>query len=228
MNLLLAAVLLLQDKSAEETFKKIEETVAAAKTLSLKFDVKLVKAVGVEESVLKGTILLKKGDRMSLDSAMIKGGDQREMMFVSDGSQISARADGRIRGTKETPKDFNAHLTTLLTRAGAIHFIGGVTPVFFGDGLNLEKAPSVTEIRTGEDDGTLKTLTYKTVVTPLVAPPATVDVRLWYEPKSLRLVRRTLSYKSETVSRIFNETYEEFTLDADIPDEKFKLPEEKK
>jgi hypothetical protein len=37
-----------------------------------------------------------------------------------------------------------------------------------------------------------------------------------------------MSYKSETVSRIFNETYEEFTLDTDIPDEKFKLPEEKK
>jgi outer membrane lipoprotein-sorting protein len=228
MNLLLAAVLFLQDKTAEETFKKIEDTVAAAKTLSLKFDVKLVKAAGVEESVLRGTILLKKGDRMSLDSAVIKGGAQKEMLFVSDGSKLSARADGRIRGTKETPKDLNAHLAAFLTRAGVLHFIGAITPAFFGEGLNLERAPSVTEIKTGEDEGNLKTLSYKTVITPLVAPPATLDVRLWYEPKSLRLAKRTMRYRSETDPLTFNETYEEFAIDADIPDEKFKLPEEKK
>ena len=34
MNLLLAAALLLQDKTAEETFKRIEETIEKLKTLA--------------------------------------------------------------------------------------------------------------------------------------------------------------------------------------------------
>jgi outer membrane lipoprotein-sorting protein len=228
MNLLLAALLLMQDKTAEETFKKIEETVVAAKTLTSTFDVKLVKETGGEESVFKGTVLFKSGNRMRCDAAMFRGGSQKQMMFVSDGSKVGALLDGRNSQPKETSKDFNAALTLLFTRAGVFHFIGGITPLFFGDGLNLEKAPSVAEFKTGEDDGNMKTLHYKTIITPLVAPPATLDVRLWYEPKSLRIVKRTVSYRSETVSRLFNEIYEEFTLNADIPDEKFKLPEEKK
>ena len=228
MNLLLAAVLLLQDKTAEETFKKIEETVSATKTLTFKFDVKLVKAIGGEESVLRGTILLKKGNRMWCDSAVLKGSSQKKMLFVSDGSKVAAVADGRTFEAKETSRDFNASLTALITRAGAVNVIAGITSLLFGEGLNVEKPPSVTEIKSGEDDGTMKTLRYTTVMTPLAGRPATLDVRLWYEPKSLSLVKRTMRYRSETDALIYSETYEEFTLTADIPDEKFKLPVEKK
>jgi outer membrane lipoprotein-sorting protein len=231
MNLLIACTLLLQDKTAEETFKKIQETFATANTLTFKFNVKVVKAIGGGESALKGTILFKEGNRMRCDfSILLNGGSQREMLVVSDGSKVAALADGRNREEKEVSKDFNATLAAVITHGGVLSFIAGFHSLFAGEkkgALNAEKAPSVTEIKTGEDDGDMKTLSYKTVITPLAAQPATFDVRLWYEPKSLRLVKRTMSYRSETESRIFNETYEEFTLNADIPDEKFKLPTDK-
>jgi hypothetical protein len=66
MNLLLAAVLLTQDKTAEETFKKIEETILKATTVSIKFKLEaIVKKKGIEMAqTVEGTVHLKEGNRL--------------------------------------------------------------------------------------------------------------------------------------------------------------------
>lgn len=49
MNLLMAVVLLLQDKTAEETFKKIEEMIEKAKSVSVQYKVE-----GINGERIKG------------------------------------------------------------------------------------------------------------------------------------------------------------------------------
>jgi outer membrane lipoprotein-sorting protein len=53
------------------------------------------------------------------------------------------------------------------------------------------------------------------------------DVRLWYDPKTLKLLKRTVDFGKKDSQGTIRESYEEFTLNADIPEEKFKLPAEK-
>jgi hypothetical protein len=79
----------------------------------------------------------------------------------------------------------------------------------------------VSEIKAGPDDKAAKTLTYKLKVEREI-----VDVRLWYEPQTLKILKRTLSGKSGESELSLTETYEGLVLDAEIPDEKFKLPKE--
>ena len=54
-------------------------------------------------------------------------------------------------------------------------------------------------------------------------------VKLWYEPKTLRLLKREVRLKEKDSENedVFSETYEEFALNTDISDEKFNLPEGK-
>jgi len=56
-------------------------------------------------------------------------------------------------------------------------------------------------------------------------------VKVWYDPKTLKLLKRYYQIRERDggpVRSTLVETYDDFALDVDIPDEKFKLPEEKK
>src|SRR6185369_10907565 len=73
--------------------------------------------------------------------------------------------------------------------------------------------------RVGEDDGGAKTLLYTVSL-----GPATLDCRLWYEPKTLKLLKRTMKIRNgESVEGSLTESYVEYIVNADIPNEKFNL-----
>jgi outer membrane lipoprotein-sorting protein len=232
MDLLVATVILCQDKTAEDTFRKIEETIQKAKTLSIKFHFKAAKLTSDEELELDGTFLSKDGNRIRLECSTLRGELKRELpIIVSDGSRVASFADGKIRQEKEASHNFNATLAVLTTRGGVVSLMAGIQSLLVGekkDTPNAGEAMSITEIEMGEDDGAMKTLNYKTVIKLPPSRTASVEVRLWYEPESLKLVKRTMSHKGKSGSGTITETYNEFTINADIPDEKFKVPEEKK
>jgi hypothetical protein len=228
MNLLLAAVLLMQDMTAEETFKKIERAVGDAKTLTVKVTGKVSSPTeGI--AALPATIsLLLKNDRMvHFDVTVGSGDDVRSSSIISDGSSLRVRFGARRDYDKETPDAMRSLWNLALVRTGLL--IGGF---FFqdvvrgGKPIDLKEILQVSDLKMGDDDGPAKTLTF----TVKLDRTDDAQVRFWYDPKSFALQKRSvLATKNGAVPRgTFSEAYDEFILNADIPDEKFKLPEEKK
>jgi hypothetical protein len=49
-------------------------------------------------------------------------------------------------------------------------------------------------------------------------------VKIWYDPRTWRLFRRTVAIREGDVRGTLTETYDEYVLNGDIPDGQFKLP----
>ena len=73
----------------------------------------------------------------------------------------------------------------------------------------------VSELKFGEKDGALQSLTYV-----LQEGSGKCGIKLWYDSKTLALVKRSISIKDQKAA--ITENYEEFTVNRDIPDESFK------
>jgi outer membrane lipoprotein-sorting protein len=236
MNLLLAVALLLQDKTAEETFKKLEETIEKAKTVTIKFkwERKPTKKQPTP-SAASGSIFWKEGNKASVSVKFYEGQDpqlRQEWSLVSDGTQMKASGVLEMAAKSATPKDLVSGLAKILVRGGIYHFDSIMLLACSGnkgkEKLSMEDcvgAVQVMRLKAGEDDKAAKTLGYS-----LVSIDPDHEIRLWYDPASYRLLRRTYATNPFALDPEFRltETYEEFSLNADIPDEKFKLPEEKK
>jgi len=229
-----ALVFLLQETSAEEAYRKIEETLAKAKTVTLKYTWKL-RPVPSKPFEGSGTLLLKSGGKAHLDLKFENPGGEHTLRLVSDGSkmQYSFEPPG-----KETPKIVHEDTPeNIMDDLGIVRFgpFKGITysglthhrPRGGELDLMVKKAYHLTDFGAGEDDGGAKTLTYKL----RCYESEEGDVRLWYDPLSNRPLKREIRHEFWPVGgangKTRTETHEEFTFDADIADEKFILPVEK-
>jgi outer membrane lipoprotein-sorting protein len=231
MNLLLAAVLLVQDKSAEATLAKIEESFEKAQTVSIKFKWEPVMTKGPlagKENMTTGTLTLKDGNRMLLQANMRLGENTNKAVIISDGTTLYRNLKGTETKRESTPPSLKRGVILSSFRAGIMQ------TVFFTRLSNLKVDPEELEsalahpvetcdVNGGEDDGEAKTLTYKI----RVRPEHTAAIKLWYDPKRLLPLKRTIRDDNRDSGSV-TETFEEVSLNADIPNEKFKLPEEKK
>jgi outer membrane lipoprotein-sorting protein len=50
-----------------------------------------------------------------------------------------------------------------------------------------------------------------------------VKVKLWYDPRDFRLLKRTITPRGEKQGS-YVETFSEFVIDSELPDELFKVP----
>jgi hypothetical protein len=229
MNLLFAAVLLMQDRTAEETFKKLEETLEKAKTLSLNFKVAFVKQAGlVQNMTIEGTAHFKEGNKASITALTTVQGETQEYSGVSDGSRLRRGTGKAETEVTAVPADFLARFETALSRAGMLFaFVETTRPsAVRGRTLQeLKKDLEVSNFKLGEDKSSLS----YTLRFPESDPKMVATCVLRYEPKTLTLLGRkmTLTRNGEDEG-VYTDTYEGYTLNADIPDEKFRLPGEKK
>lgn len=228
MNLLLAAALLLQDKTAEETFKRIEEPILKAKSISLDF--KLLGEEGAHKWGGGGTLLLKEGNKVRFEWVVLA--PSMVIIMTSDGEHV-LRTPERRRTLHNAPQTlglaYNASFCRLGVGAGGTLAMDYVDPKDGGI-PNIPELLKISDLKQGEDDGALKTLTWTVTISssfmPAVSKP--VPVKLWYDPKTFKPVKRTLTNVKGDVEVNWMETYENVTYDEPIPDEKFKLPEVKK
>ena len=96
------------------------------------------------------------------------------------------------------------------------------------DPSDLRQVLELGAFRFGDSDGGSRTLLYS--VRAKAAPKAEnvdpYEIKTWYDPVTFRLLKRAVEPSDRRLST--TEVYENFALNADIPDEKFKVPEEKK
>jgi hypothetical protein len=75
------------------------------------------------------------------------------------------------------------------------------------------------------DSGPNGALTYEL---PLFEKTPRASITLWFDLKTNLPVKRSLVYLHKDEQVRLTEVYKKWTLNTDIPDERFKLPEEKK
>jgi outer membrane lipoprotein-sorting protein len=227
MNLLLVAVMLLQDKDAEDTFKKIEEKIGQAKSIRIKFSSE--EETSERRKGPSGVLLLQSGNKAKLTE---NPSTRSESWSVSDGKHVQSSRHGLYdegitgpvpNGIAPVSKDLEKNLRVLVSRAGCV--LGGFTSIAFQANMNSESREwlRVSRFKLGENDDKAKTLFYRLEVGQKARP---VDVRIWFDPESFKLLKRKIVYEVDGGNQVtIMETYDEFTFDAEIPDEMFKLPE---
>jgi len=234
--LILAACLLfpqagvVQDEpaeSAEQAFKKIEEVVSKAKSTRVRYTWEGVSSSDESGKVeASGMVLIKEGNRTSLTATIIERNHSSELKIVSDGTTVKTKLGPRRVLECVVPRNLEEGLKLALHRLGAMQAILIAHKVCMleeeeqEEALKLRKKPPISDFRDGPDDGDSKTILYK--ITPEGSENA-AEVKLWYAPKSYRLVKRTITIKKPTES-IFTEIYKEWTLDPELENDEFKLP----
>lgn len=239
MNLLLAAVLLMQDKTAEETFRKIEETIEQATSLKVRITYTMelpTKFPGspAQQMSTKAEILIADRNRVRVvvdPNPMFKGG-RTDLSVRSDGKLLRVVDPGEDASEGKAPQTTTSGFKTLLGRAGYFGsqdlvpkglMAAGEDPDlarFLRKDLKKELALSGLEAARDTDGDFLKYTVH-----------GQIPMRLWYTPKTHLPARRIWELPFPVPGNLVircTEVYDEFTLNADIPDEKFKLPEEKK
>ena len=214
------------------TLRKIEESAAKAGTLTLKLSTSDVSPKAQASGwALSGTALLKGGDRLFLFAETFSESGRREVTLHCDGSRFALfrGSFGALRGQwgdfrREDTVDLLPGLISgglwVTARTLAAH------PVSL-DQASLQPVPPLRLSDFKQEDlGKVGTLAYS-IGFDLVRPKDVVHqlrAVLGYDPKTWRPLWRTIQV---TLERNKDETFgarEEFEFDADIPDEKFKVP----
>ena len=222
MLALITAVLLAQDKAAEETLSKIEQSLLAAKTLSVEFRsaVRIQFDDHEEKTLLSGRFLSKEGNRTRMELKLVKQGGESNTLHVSDGTKV---ADSRAEERVETPKDYTRNfIVAALSRTGITEAYLTTFSASKPEDYDVRKKFALSKVRVDADDGELKSLSYT-----MAFGEHEKTVRLWYHPTSFRPVKRTLINKLPNATLTTTESYENYAVDAAIPDERFALPAEK-
>jgi outer membrane lipoprotein-sorting protein len=219
MSILLALAISLQDGTAEESYRRLEETLQKAKSLSLKYTLDL--AMGGQQISASGTLSLKEGNRLKIVLRTKGGvGPNQELSVVSDGSTVRTqpKPPGWTEAEWAVPKTQNESVIVALLRVGCLdlHWL----PHRIHDSENDPKrALVVSDLRQGEDDSGLRTLLYT-----LQEGSARVQMKVWFDPKGWILRKRVLTIPAQNGKAPTNvtETYEP-VVNSEVSDDVFKL-----
>lgn len=211
------------DRTPQEILERIEHAFHQAKTITVHFSFTQTpdpQALG-DPARGSGVLLLKEGNRISLDLTTTFGGKEEQHLFLSDGRRLFVYSTHTNPSVTDAPKDVEAGFRAELTQSG---ILGAWTATqLFAAG---NKPFTLAELKAGDDDKGLKTLLYK--LNTNYPGDRRSEARLWYDPKSFRILKRTLHVLDRYDGFTLTENYDQLVLDADIPDEEFKHPERKK
>lgn len=204
---LIAAVALLQQETAEEFFNRIEKSLVQARSVRVAGRLDIGRGAPAAATL----VLLKDGNKAKVSMTA----PQVTSWFVSDGKKITVDDRQAALDVKswDTPKDLNVRLATALLRRGILD-LPPVAARIRTYGTDPKQKLQVSDFRHGTKDGDLQTLIYA-----LQEGNARAEVKLWVDPRSLAVKKRTLSLPNPKV--LVTETYDEFTVDGEIPDDSF-------
>jgi hypothetical protein len=236
MNALLALVLLLQE-TPEEAFRKIEAVIEGARTIRVKF------STDVKHDVIKPTrssLVIEEGERFTLESGFRSANDLFRISASSDGKVRRSTLGEKSVEAKVNPRFFRSNLNTYLTRLGICMGAAiehgtlerSATRPELGESIviDLKQMFQVQDVRAaGDGKGGSKMLTYE--LKSAVQPMPLSQLRIWYDPKTYKLLRREsrIEMKTYNLDLILIEDFDEIEIDdarepAAGPDVKVKPP----
>lgn len=224
--------LILNDIRAEEArqdFGRIEKALLGAKALKV-----VAKIAGTYEgdcgqSKYEGTATLLMKDPNRLKWIVAGNGPLNSMTVISDGTTIRTRREGDDQIFEAPcPQAIKSNLTELILVFGPasstfymtlIHQLANQKVPF--DVLKTLELSGFKDC--GQENGA-NVLKYRVRLKILEQQgiQATFDTSIWYDPKSYRLLKRTYEGKVFRSSLATTETYGEFALEPEIPDDQFR------
>jgi hypothetical protein len=222
MCILLLLASSLQDLSADEVLKKLQETIEKAPALRLEFQGENQQGLKGEAktTTFHGVLLLKGGSRASFSEELSEGARRVTVKFISDGSKIWRTH----QGTVALPREFGSQLACAIARGGLCltpYAVSSLLDSEYGLG-RIEKAFDASNLKLGADEGKDKTLTYDLTI----EGRQVWEVKLVYDPVSFALRKRTSSRKDLVQERVLTETYSQVDMKREIPDDAFVLPKD--
>jgi hypothetical protein len=223
MTTLLLAALLLQD-SPEEVLHKIQDTIEKATSAKAEYKVEGIpfsKDASVTAQVT-GSIEIKQSNKVRFTGTMSVGDQKSETEIRSDGRRRFTVTGDAVSVPVETPKAFETEARSALTWMSVIGIWAQAGKPGEADPNDLYE---ITELKSGADDAGFKTLEYVLVRKPREGLPP--KVRVWYDPKTYLVAKRTLTSQREGVTAVITETLSKVVLNPDLSDDLFHVPQEK-
>lgn len=200
-------------RDAAGVLKRIRATLEGARSLRVR-----ARYEGDQGVPGEGTLLLKEGNRARKSGKFTGPAASMSLLTISDGTRQWSHFSLGKPWERPTPDNLNKYLIDMLLGPGLL------TSILLDYNL---RAPAegyrypIEDIRFGERGYALSTLRFKV---RLPNQRAYLEVRLLYRPDTYALVKRSVEQIGGRRKRYSTETYEEFSIDADIPDKAFALP----
>jgi outer membrane lipoprotein-sorting protein len=230
MNMVLAAVLLLQDKDAEEALKKIEEQILRSKTVRMEFS--LSTGADDKKNIGSGSLLIKEGNKVRFEMETGEG-EQKTVLKGGSNGTLWWGVWGPLGRSDEVVPTLSlafrmAFARVSVTMAGSFCIECPIRKDVTT--LDISTMLAISDLKAGDVDGTMKTLSYQVQVNDAFLEGARdpVRVKAWYDPKTFKPVKRQVTRKRADKEVVVLETYTGLAFDEEIPDGKFALPKEDK
>jgi len=226
----------LLDLLARKAFDRVEATVYGVTTLRVRISGSgaICRGAATDRLTTSATILVGLIDKASHIARTERKGEPDEAFdLVSDGFDMTGHLDPHAEPkTGMTPSNLKEGILAML-------FLVGEEPLreterrwqllrrLDGERPNPRRSCRVSGLAVRKESGRYQTLSFR-VEGPEV-PQGEASVRLTYDAATGAPVKRVLTtFDEELRPAEFVETFEEFSINADIPEEKYRLPEEKK
>jgi len=218
-------LLQLNQESCLSTLRRIESSAVKAKTMSARFK---VKADGPNRNEaarfeFSGAFLLKDGNKAYVKSDIRTPSGRWGATFRSSDSGTSLCVWNPESGAEQcgpSSDDFRLTMVQTAARVGAM-FAAQTWAYSKSNGGSVEDLFYLYDFKDGRD-GEVPTLEYaaKFSGTEWANLPRQVRTKVWYDPTTFRLIKRTIVFtRDQDGLPVSPEISEELAFDRDIPDE---------
>jgi len=214
-----------QDDPARAALQRIEVVLGRAKTITLRSQTE-IKAM--DEAVRITATVLFKGPRASITGTQKSDKSEESFATLIDDGTLHVQFAGQQQAPVPLPQEYLAELQLLLVRAGVFPLSTLTHPKVARERVGTPgKLIEISELKLADDSRSL-TYTLRFLGTHLLdAFGGTCSCALRFDPDSGKPTGRTLTASTPDGKKVsITETYE-LTLDAEIPDGSFKMPERK-
>jgi hypothetical protein len=191
----------------------------------------VIKSDGAEKKAdISGSLVLKGENKVNFLVRVTQGSETTTFCLVSNGSTMMMVDGPEERPVKQTPKHLTSAFTSSVSRSGVLPFWMLFSYSISSDqrqeefGPDLKKILTLSNVAFGSEDESGKWLSYRL---SRADGDLSLDVKLYYNPASFKLLKRSVTVKAKDSTASFEEQYSDFSLGSEIPDEKFVLPGKK-
>ena len=214
---------------AGESFARIEKRLLSAKSLRIDFSDEFVVA-GRAQSIrtdTSGSIIMKADNKLLIREDITLEGSKTSNLLVSDGSQMSGSYGGDSSKVQKVPLYINKFLATVLLRERLQTVSLNALLLFdnpdYGKEMSAKDYPLTFLHESTDETGSVITYTYK--ISTL--SPHSVEARLWYDPKTLSLLKRTIKVRVGTEQSTHTEIFKKVSVNEELSDSLFTIAERK-
>ncbi len=225
----LSLAFLCQEKAAEDVLKRLIEPIEKAKSMRIGLTWKAGDPAVGDTMDGSNTLLWKEGSKVHLTAKLRNKGREHEWTTICDGVKTWSSQEGQRKDAPLMPEGTQKAIGTIgFTQMGFLLMRFGMRADPKGP-PNLGNLLEVSNVQSGPDEQGAGTLTYDVLVKEPGGGDTALDdykIKVWYDRKSLKLLKRAVTSNDRSIPN--TEEYRDLAIDVKIPDEKFKLPEEKK